>query len=291
MKKMIAATSLVALATAGLSSAQSTSAAATVSPLGEVRAGEPMRLVYEVKATAWALFIPITGRANFRMDLQPDTYSINGVVKTTGLADILVNYDMRLAASGYVRDDHLEPYAYVSQNRDGKKNRRVEMTYGASDVAMTATPAFGNLGEPPATPAQKLEAADPLTAFLGHAFTPRPADGNPCGGPMKIFDGRQLTHLSFENAGLMQVKTDAYRGEAYECHVSMDKIAGYDADEINAKETLTGIEGPLRMWMAPMDNGTYMPVKIQADTDAIGSVTLQVSKLRYEPIPEPSNEG
>ena len=250
-----------------------------------------MRLVYEVKATAWALFIPITGRANFRMDLQPDTYSINGVVKTTGLADILVNYDMRLAASGYVRDDHLEPYAYVSQNRDGKKNRRVEMTYGASDVAMTATPAFGNLGEPPATPAQKLEAADPLTAFLGHAFTPRPADGNPCGAPMKIFDGRQLTHLTFENAGLKQVKTDAYRGEAYECHVSMDKIAGYDADEINAKETLTGIEGPLRMWMAPMDNGTYMPVKIQADTDAIGSVTLQVSKLRYEPIPEPSNEG
>lgn len=291
MKKLIAATSLVALATAGLSSAQSTSAAATVSPLGEVRAGEPMRLVYEVKATAWALFIPITGRANFRMDLQPDTYSINGVVKTTGLADILVNYDMRLAASGYVRDDRLEPYAYVSQNRDGKKNRRVEMTYGASDVAMTAKPAFGNLGEPPATPAQKLEAADPLTAFLGHAFTPRPADGNPCGEPMKIFDGRQLTHLHFENAGLKQVKTDAYRGEAYECHVSMDKIAGYDADEINAKETLTGIEGPLRMWMAPMDNGTYMPVKIQADTDAIGSVTLQVSKLRYEPIPEPSNEG
>ena len=291
MKKMIAATSLVALATAGLSSAQSTSAAATVSPLGEVQAGTPMRLVYEVKATAWALFIPITGRANFRMDLQPDTYSINGVVKTTGLADILVNYDMRLAASGYVRDDHLEPYAYVSQNRDGKKNRRVEMTYGANDVAMTATPAFGNLGEPPATPAQKLEAADPLTAFLGHAFTPRPADGNPCGGPMKIFDGRQLTHLTFENAGLKQVKTDAYRGQAYECHVSMDKVAGYDADEINAKETLTGIDGPLRMWMAPMDNGTYMPVKIQADTDAIGSVTLQVSKLRYEPIPEPSNEG
>ncbi|MCZ4297020.1 DUF3108 domain-containing protein [Henriciella marina] len=291
MKKLIAATSLVALATAGLSSAQSTSVAATMSPLGEVRAGEPMRLVYEVKATAWALFIPITGRANFRMDLQPDTYSINGVVKTTGLADILVNYDMRLAASGYVRDDRLEPYAYVSQNRDGKKNRRVEMTYGASDVAMTAKPAFGNLGEPPATPAQKLEAADPLTAFLGHAFTPRPADGNPCGGPMKIFDGRQLTHLHFENAGLKQVKTDAYRGEAYECHVSMDKIAGYDADEINAKETLTGIDGPLRMWMAPMDNGTFMPVKIQADTDAIGSVTLQVSKLRYEPIPEPSNEG
>ena len=69
----------------------------------------------------------------------------------------------------------------------------------------------------------------------------------------------------------------------------MDKVAGYDADEINSKETLTGIDGPLRMWMAPMDNGTYMPVKIQADTDAIGKVTLQVSKLRYEPLETGSN--
>lgn len=288
MKKLIAATSLIALATGGLSSAQSASTA-TANPLADIRDGEPMRLVYEVKASAWALFIPITGRANFRMDLKPDTYSIKANVKTTGLADILVNYDMRLAASGYVRDDHLQPYAYVSQNRDGKKNRRVEMTYGDDDVEMTATPAFGNLGEPPATPAQKLGAADPLTAFLGHAFLPRPADGNPCGGPMKIFDGRQLTYLTFENAGLKEVKTDAYRGKAYECHVDMDKVAGYDADEINSKETLTGIDGPLRMWMAPMDNGTYMPVKIQADTDAIGKVTLQVSKLRYEPLETGSN--
>lgn len=288
MKKMIAATSLIALTAAGATSAQ-TASGAMATPLTDIRDGEPMRLIYEVKATAWALFIPITGKANFRMDLKPDTYSINGNVKTTGLADILVNYDLRLAASGYVREDHLEPYAYISQNRDGKKNRRVEMTYGKDDVAMTATPAFGNLGEPPATPAQKLEAADPLTAFLGHAFTPRPADGNPCGGPMKIFDGRQLTHLTFENAGLMDVKTAAYRGKAYECHVSMDKVAGYDADEISAKETLTGIDGPLRMWMAPLDNGAYMPVKIQADTDDIGTVTLQVSKLRFEPLDTESN--
>jgi hypothetical protein len=284
MKKFIAASSVIALAAGGLSAAQAPSLAMKT-PLAQVQDGQPMRLTYEVKATAWALFIPITGKANFRADLLPDTYSIKGKVKTTGLADILVNYDMDLAASGYVRDDHLHPYAYVSQNHDGKKNRRVEMTYGENDVAMTAKPAFGNLGEPPATPAQKLDAADPLTAFIGHGLVPRPADGNPCGAAMKIFDGRQLTHLTFTNAGLKNVKTGGYKGEAYECHVSMDKIAGYDKDEISNKETLTGIDGPLRMWMAPLPNGAYMPVKIQADTDKIGTVTLQVSKLKFEPLP------
>lgn len=280
MKKLIAATSMVALATGGFAIAQTKP---SDTPLTRIKAGEPMKLTYEVKATAWALFIPITGKANFRAELLPDTYSIKGKVKTTGLADILVNYDMDLAASGYVRPDHLESYAYVSQNHDGKKDRRVEMTYGATDVAMTATPAFGNLGDPAATPAQKLDAADPLTAFIGHGFLPREADGNPCGPAMKIFDGRQLTHLKFTNAGLKKIKTGGYKGDAYECHVTMDKIAGYDTGE-NDKETLTGIDGPLRMWMAPLPNGAYMPVKIQADTDKIGTVTLQVSKMSFEPL-------
>lgn len=280
MKKLIAATSLAALISAGTVTADT---APVETPLGAIKAGEPVRMTYEVKATAWALFIPITGKANFRMEMRPDTYSIKGKVKTTGLADILVNYDMELAASGYVREDGLDTYAYVSQNNDGKKNRRVEMTYGRSDVAMTAKPAFGNLGEPPATPEQKLEARDPLTAFLGHGFIPRAAGEDPCGGPMKIFDGRQLTWLHFENHGLKKVKTDGYRGEAYECHVSMDRVAGYEKDEVN-KDTLTGIDGPLRMWMAPLPNGTIMPVKIQADTDKIGTVTLQVSKLKFEPL-------
>ncbi|MEM5515667.1 DUF3108 domain-containing protein [Henriciella sp. AS95] len=281
MKKFLAAASLLALTAAGVSVADT--AATTATPLASIKAGEPMKLTYEVKASAWALFIPITGKANFRTELKPDTYSIKGKVKTTGLADILVNYDMELAASGYVRDDHLQPYAYVSQNNDGKKNRRVEMTYGASDVAMTANPAFGNLGDPAATPPQKLDASDPLTAFIGHAFIPRQAGSDPCGPPMKIFDGRQLTWLIFENAGLKQVKTDAYRGEAYECHVTMDKVAGYKKGEAN-KDTLSGIDGPLRMWMAPLPNGAVMPVKIQADTDKIGKVTLQVSKLKFEPL-------
>ena len=280
MKKLIAAASVLALTAGGLASADTVPSA---TPLATVKSGEPTRMTYEVKATAWALIIPITGKANFRVDLNPDTYAIKGRVKTTGLADILVNYDMDLAASGYVRDDRLETYAYVSQNHDGKKNRRVEMIYGDSDVAMTAKPEFGNLGEPPATPEQKLNASDPLTAFLGHGFIPRAAGGDPCGEPMKIFDGRQLTWLHFENHGLKEIRTGGYKGEAYECHVQMDRIAGYEKDEINT-DTLTGIDGPLRMWMAPLPNGAIMPVKIQADTDKIGTVTLQVSKLRFEPI-------
>ncbi len=255
--------------------------------LANVAEGKGMRLEYELEASAWVFIIPITGRASFDVKLRADeTYEINSRVRTTGLADVFVDYDMRLGASGYVSPERLQTYSYVSQNNDGKKNRRVELVYGDADVAMTARPAFGNLGEPPAAPPQKLEALDPISALISYGLEPRfgtPEDA--CGNTMKIFDGRQLTHLQVKYVGMSQVRTKAWRGEAVECHITMDRVAGYKKGEVN-NDTLTGVDGPLRMWLAPLPNGSYLPVKIQADTDKIGKVTLEVSKLKFTPLEE-----
>jgi len=253
-------------------------------PLASIRDGQPMRFVYELKASAWIFIIPVTGKARFNAELQPDTYRITSAVKTTGLADVLVDYDLGLSATGYVRADALDTYAYVSQNSDGKKNRRVELTWGTGDVAADVTPAFGNLGNPPATPDQKIDALDPITALINFALEPRDADGNPCGGPIKVFDGRQLSHLHLEYAGMKTVRSDAWRGEAIECHVTLEKVAGFKERPEPGDDNLAGINGPLRMWLAPLANGATVPVRIEADTDDIGKVTLQASQLRFEPI-------
>ncbi len=284
IKKLMAFAAMAPLAIGGLSGADTVPAQGDF--LADIKAGQSMRMEYQIKANAWLLFLPITGKANFTVDIHPDNYSMRSKVKTTGLADILVNYDMQLAASGYTKDDQLNTYAYISQNNDGKKNRRVEMTYGASDFEMTAAPEFGDLGDPAATPVQALDAKDPITALISFALEPRAEGEDPCGGPLKIFDGRQLTHLVLTNHGMKTVKSSAWKGEAYECHVEMIKVAGYDADEIN-KDTLTGIDGPLRMWLAPLSNGATVPVRIEADTDDIGKVTLQAAKLSFTPIDTP----
>ncbi len=281
MKKLLAFAALAPLAMVGLSGADT--ARADSNFLAEIEAGQPMRMEYQIKASAWILFIPITGKANFVVDMNAENYSMRSKVKTTGLADILVNYDMQLAASGYTTPDGLKTYAYVSQNNDGKKNRRVDLKYLGNDFEMVADPAFGNLGEPPATAMQVLDANDPITALISFALEPRAEGADPCGGPLKIFDGRQLTHLILENHGKKTVKSDAWKGEAYECHVTMDKVAGYKEGESN-KDTLSGISGPLRMWLAPMPNGSTVPVRIEADTDDIGKVVLQASKLKFTPI-------
>ncbi len=278
------------LAGAAVLSATSLSAVADNQPsnlsvFAVTQAGEGVRMEYELEASAWILIIPITGKASFNVEMRPNgTYEIRSRVRTTGLADVLVDYDMRLGASGYLRGDTLNTYSYVSQNNDGKKNRRVELVYGESDVAMTANPRFGNLGEPPAMPEQKLEAKDPITSLISYALEPRgDTPEELCGRTMKIFDGRQLTHLKMSYVKTEKVRAKAWKGEAVACDISMDKVAGYKAGEAN-KDTLTGIDGPLRMWLAPMPNGSYVPVKIQADTDDIGKVTLQASKLRFSPM-------
>lgn len=284
MKKTLTLLALAPIAGLGFTLADTTETA-TISPaiLEQIKAGTPMKLEYQIKASTWVFIIPISGKANFSAELGRDTYSIKGAVKTTGLADVLIDYDLQLAASGYVTSSGLDTYAYVSQNTDGKKNRRVELKYLGDDFTMEATPRFGNLGDPAATREQVLDAKDPVSALISLALEPRAEGEDPCGGPVKVFDGRQLTHLHLTNHGLKDVTSDAWQGEAYECHIRMDKVAGYKKGESN-RDTLTGIDGPLRIWLAPLPNGATIPVRIEAETDDIGTVTLQASKLKFTPI-------
>ena len=281
MKKLLASAALASLTVSSISGADT----ALIEPhiLAQIEAGQPMEMEYNIKASAWVLILPITGKANVRVTMNKDTYAIKSKVKTTGLADILVNYDLEIAASGYTTTEGLDTYAFVSQNKDGKKNRRVEMKYLKDDFEMTANPKFGNLGDPAATVEQALEAKDPVTALISFALEPRAEGEDPCGGPLKIFDGRQLTHLHLTNHGMKQVKSEAWSGSAFECHIRMDKVAGYKAGESD-KDNLSGIDGPLRMWLAPLPNGAHVPVRIEAETEDIGTVTLQAAKLKFTPL-------
>ena len=285
MNRSLLLAATAALALLGASAAQTKPAQPAPDVLAAIKDGAPTRMVYELDAHAMIFIIPASGRASFTVDMKPDTFAIQSRVRTTGLADIFVNYDMRLSAAGYTRADGLKTAQYISQNRDGKKDRRVELNMTDTAFSMTATPKFGNLGDPAATPEQVVRTNDPLTALITFALEPRAPGVDVCGGPIKVFDGRQLTylHLKRGKAGTVKVKSPAWSGQAIECHVTMDKIAGYKKGESN-NDTLTGISGPLRMYLAPLENGSHVPVKIVADTDKIGKVTLQARTLRFEPL-------
>ncbi|HCX12513.1 MAG TPA: DUF3108 domain-containing protein, partial [Hyphomonas sp.] len=103
MKRAFLLASAAGLALAGFSAADTAPSSAAPAVLANVKAGEATRMVYELEAKAYVLFIPATGRAHFDVEMRPDTYNIKSRVKVTGIADWFVNYDMHLQASGYTR--------------------------------------------------------------------------------------------------------------------------------------------------------------------------------------------
>ncbi len=249
--------------------------------LADVKAGQSKRIKYELEAVAYFLFIPITGKAEFETFLEGDRYSMDTQVKTTGLADIFVGYDLNVTSSGRILDNGLQTTHYVSQNNDGKKNRRVELTYGEKDVALNVTPKWGDLGEPPATPAQKLAAVDPATAMMHIAFAPRPA-ANLCSETVRTFDGKQLTYLSFKYLGKQKVKTKAFNGMATECELTVNRVAGYNKDDVG--KNLTGIEGPMKIYFGEPVDGFVPVVKLVVDTEKAGKITLSANKINVSDI-------
>ena len=88
--------------------------------------------------------------------MKADRYVIKTRVRPTVRADVFVNYDMNLTAEGKTTANGLKTTKYISQNKDGKKNLRVELSMTDTGFSMTAKPKFGNLGDPAATAEQSV---------------------------------------------------------------------------------------------------------------------------------------
>ncbi|MGF1461843.1 MAG: DUF3108 domain-containing protein [Maricaulaceae bacterium] len=202
--------------------------------------------------------------------LEAEAYEAEGVYRTIGLGRWVKRAVITANATG-VRDDHgrLVPRRYDHANLDGRKNRRTLITRSADAVTVTADPPLGSLGEPPATPAQKREAVDTLTAivsfFLHHPSTP-------CAPGAKIFDGKQRYDMVLRDLGPDAVKTRAYDGPARKCEMTYVPIAGFDADDI--PETPIVVE----MWMATVAPGVIAPVKFRGRL-SFGSAVIRASRI------------
>ena len=86
IKKFLASAALASLTMASVSGADTALAEPHI--LDQIKAGQAMKMEYSIKANAWVLILPITGKAHFDVTLNENTYSMRSKVKTTGLADI-----------------------------------------------------------------------------------------------------------------------------------------------------------------------------------------------------------
>jgi hypothetical protein len=206
------------------------------------------------------------GTGNYSYAFNGANYRGTASHRLTGLARQLAGsrQDFSYSVTGTVgADGKLRPRSYRHQG--GRRNRVVNVDFGANAVTTTANPAMG-MGVPPATPAQKLNTVDQVTMMASMMVVA----ANPCNQTVRVFlEGRTRFDLALSPSGTQNVNLAGFRGAAQRCSVRFTPIAGFP-DPMDAT-TMTFLFAPT--------NGVFVPVQIQMPTDEAGIVRLEARRV------------
>lgn len=214
------------------------------------------------------------GDFNFRFRQTDSTYEATATREMKGWVGAALNrsQDYRYSVRGTVAaDGALRPTAYEHQGgrrRDDRPNGRlVRAAFSANDVVTTSVPTGMGMGDPPATPEQRRNVIDQITAIAAMVT----ATGDPCARTLRIYmDGRARFDFVMTPNGNVTINSRAYRGPGVRCRVQFRPIAGFGDPQEPA--TLTFL-------FAPTSSGMYAPVTIEMPTDGVGVVRLEARRL------------
>jgi hypothetical protein len=180
-------------------------------------------------------------------------------------------------AWGRLEPGEVKPLLY--RHVGGRKGRVVEVRTAGGEVVNTATPPFGSMGDPPASPAQKLEGKDALSAMVALAVEPAP--DAPCRHTIKVFDGRTRYDLALSPLGWENVHVEGFKGRAAKCVAQYHRISGFEKDGPPL------FSRPLIFWLGRLSNGLIVPVKMEGGTSA-GGVAFSLARVNAQGAPPPA---
>ncbi len=214
------------------------------------------------------------GDFNYRFTQTGSTYQASANREMKGWVGAALNrsQDYRYSVRGMVTaDGALRPTAYEHQGgrrrEDRPNGRLIRATFTADDVVTTASPGRPNMGDPPATPDQRRNTIDQLTAIAALIT----ANGDPCSRTLRVYmDGRARFDFVMTPNGSVTINSRAFRGPGVRCRVQFRPIAGFG----DPQEPAT-----LNFLLARTQSGLYAPVTIEMPTDGVGVVRLEARRL------------
>jgi hypothetical protein len=222
------------------------------------------------------------GDITLTAEIELARYAANTRVEAAGLAALFTDFDIRAEVEGRRSAESMAPTRYGHVERTGSKVRAVDIRFQDRLASAEATPPFGSLGVPPATPEQRTDVIDPISAIFLLAQARSTGEAGICSGRLPVFDGKARYDLRLEAGGLETVRTPAWRGEALLCHVWYEPIAGYDPEDY---PTPAELRYPLDIWLAPFpEDGFYLPVRLHTRA-GFGGVTVEVAELDIRAAP------
>lgn len=254
----------LALAITGALALTSTSAQAQTAPA-------PEQLYVEYSGSV--LFLKVAD-ISLSAAFSDDTYSAAATFQSAGLLSWFDDTDIEASTSGYRVEAGLTPYRYQHTNHASNKGRVVGIDFEDGMAVPDVQPPFGSMGDPAATDEERAGALDPVSALL-QIITAIPATENgQCDGRVPVFDGKARYNLRLNNAGMDDVRTRGWRGEALRCQAFIEPISGYDeGDRPSAEDT----SRPVTIWLADIEN-VLVPVRFRAQTE-LGSINIVASRV------------
>jgi len=253
-------------------------ALATLSNIGPTR----LEVAYEAITPVPWIGRQTTASATLTADLSANRYRVAANAKLEGVVDWFADASVAIVSTGSVTALGLVPGRYDSSTKDGAKNRHVIVDFMQNEVAVIVRPKFGDWGFPAPTQPQKLEAMDPLAALMELTLRIDATPANPCGGPLRIFDGKERYDLRLKFVRRLQWNTDVYRGPAIKCDITYIPIAGFDPKSAQQKaEDKTDLEWA-NFILAELDGGDLTPpIKAELRSRRSGKYTIQATRLKY----------
>ncbi len=204
----------------------------------------------------------------------PGDYRINLNAKLTGLASLVSNVKLALAATGSLRKNGPAPSTYATTSANSIGSRTVRMSLDSGNVkAVEIFPPFEDKeGRIPVTEAHKRNIVDPTSALI----MPVP-EGEPLIGPaacnrmIPVYDGYVRFDVTLHYAGVKDVSINGYSGPVSVCLARYIPISGHKRDSKSTKFMAENRD--IEAWLAPIERAhVVVPVHVALMTLAGAAV-------------------
>ena len=198
-------------------------------------------------------------KVKYQTGFTDDEYYSLASMKTSGLGAFLKKWAIWSISTGSFNGQDIVPATHLQQNLN-KKNRRVEMAYGADKVDISIVPPLGSQGVPPASPKERFESDDTLSVLLKLTMGGFKTGDKVCDGTVPVFDSKQHYNLRMERDGEKYIKQKGFKGDTIRCKIYYEAVSGYDPEDLPSEEEAAT---PVTVYLSRNDDAQiYIPVKM-----------------------------
>ncbi|MCI0600469.1 MAG: DUF3108 domain-containing protein [Beijerinckiaceae bacterium] len=211
-------------------------------------------------------------------------YRINLNAKLTGVAALISNLKLALAATGALRRTGLAPSTYATTSANAQGVRTVRMSLDSGNVrAVEIIPPFEEKsGRIPVSEANKRNILDPTSALIMPVPENEPLVGPAaCNRTIPVFDGYVRFNVTLHYVGMKEVEVDGYTGPVSVCAARYTPVSGHARDSKSTRFMAENKE--IEAWLAPIPRArVVVPLHVELMTMA-GAAVIDAVEFSVEP--------